>query len=64
MSVAKAFERHNDKPRYFQVQTRLTSQQERYFIRFMRKNRCTRAEAARVLIANGLQATMEALYEP
>lgn len=55
----KAFERCNDTPRYFQVQTRLTDWQEAHFIRFMQKNRCSRSEAARALIAKGLEATLE-----
>lgn len=51
----KAFDRLDATPRYFQVQTRLTDWQEAHFLRYMKKNRCTRAEAARVLIAKGLE---------
>ncbi len=55
MSQAKAFERHNQNPRYYQVQTRLTERQEQAFTALVRKTRSNRAETARRLIAKGLE---------
>lgn len=59
MTARKAFERHTDSPRYYHVQTRLTDWQESHFVRFMKKNRCSRSEAARPLIARGLEVLNE-----
>ncbi len=59
MSAQKAFERHTYSPRYYHVQTRLTDRQESHFIRFMKKNRYSRSEAARQLIAIGLEVVNE-----
>jgi len=55
MSVPRAFERHDQNPRYFQVQTRLSTRQEQEFVRYMRKNGLNRAQAARVLISRWLE---------
>lgn len=59
MSHHKAFQRHSDDPRSYHVQTRLTDRQESHFVRFMKKNRCSRSEAARQLIATGLEVVNE-----
>jgi len=55
MSAAKAFERHETDPRSYHIQTRLSANQEKYFVAMMKQTGCTRSETARQLIARSLE---------